>query len=765
MKRKAYSTLALLGALAPSAFSADVTWTGATDNVWDQVTSNWAGDFNTYLDGDNVTFDDSASQFTVDVPATVLPAMVTFDSATGNTYTMVGAGSIGTSATPASLTLTGDVNVVLNGAATNEFGAVSLASGSTVTHQLTGGESRFGDLTGSGGIVVEQNQLVLLGDNSGFTGTMTIDGGILNINSPNALAGTVVINTGGTLLSFNDEYTTSAPVTLNGGRMSLDGGAAGVTFNGLVTLTDSSTIGGGLATVGSVATGGNNITFDNNGTLAVTGTLSGAGDLIKTNVGTLDLTGATNSLTGNTVVNGGNILANATTIASGKTLSGNGGTVTANTVVQAGGALSVGDGQLSGVNQTTVQVTYVDADFATNTTLSDGSAAVENTHFSSTNTADGLWQIRGFANGGNIISSNDAGAEDAPALRTTISGLTPGEEFEVFAFAWGAENNGNWRLRASLTDPAGGEVPDGWNARHFNGSGFSAMTIITRGLGGDNPGPISTDDGAFENGGVFLNGSGVLTREGDRGMAMANLGTAMVDANGNIVVYIDDLANTTQANRTWYDGVGFGSTITLPSFEDNIQTLTVDGDLNLQASSSLQLEVLADNVFDMLVVTGQLTANGSFDLLLGSGTHDLEAGDVIDFLDFGSITGSFSSVNLPALGGGLAWDDSNLLIDGTLAVITGGIPGDTDGDGDVDDADLGTAFANYTGPLGVGVGNKTVADGDTDGDGDVDDADLGAAFAAYTGPLAAAAVPEPTSFALVGLGGLALIRRRRAALV
>jgi VCBS repeat-containing protein len=79
-------------------------------------------------------------------------------------------------------------------------------------------------------------------------------------------------------------------------------------------------------------------------------------------------------------------------------------------------------------------------------------------------------------------------------------------------------------------------------------------------------------------------------------------------------------------------------------------------------------------------------------------------------------------------------------------VVDETIPGDTDGDGDIDDADLGTAFANYTGPLGPGEGTKTFEDGDTDGDGDIDDADLGTAFAAYTGPIAAAvqqaAVPD-----------------------
>jgi len=91
------------------------------------------------------------------------------------------------------------------------------------------------------------------------------------------------------------------------------------------------------------------------------------------------------------------------------------------------------------------------------------------------------------------------------------------------------------------------------------------------------------------------------------------------------------------------------------------------------------------------------------------------------------------------------------------------IPGDTDGDGDVDDADLGTAFANYTGPIGA-AGNKSAAQGDTDGDGDVDDADLGVAFAGYTGPLNAAEtpnVPEPAGAMLLPVG-LALLARRRS---
>ncbi len=62
-------------------------------------------------------------------------------------------------------------------------------------------------------------------------------------------------------------------------------------------------------------------------------------------------------------------------------------------------------------------------------------------------------------------------------------------------------------------------------------------------------------------------------------------------------------------------------------------------------------------------------------------------GDRFDVLDWGTLVGAFDTVLLPALSEGLAWDDSQLYVDGTLSVVAGLLPGDYNTDGVIDAAD------------------------------------------------------------------------------
>jgi hypothetical protein len=137
---------------------------------------------------------------------------------------------------------------------------------------------------------------------------------------------------------------------------------------------------------------------------------------------------------------------------------------------------------------------------------------------------DNQWSTRPFGNGGDVFTSNDGrppGPEDAPALVTTIGRLTPGSTYLVYAYFWTDQHN--WHLRASLD------------------SRFTAEAIAQK----------SAEAAASKFSAT------IVTNEGNRTMRQAPLGRATADANGEIRVWLDDLANAQSGMRTWYDGVGY----------------------------------------------------------------------------------------------------------------------------------------------------------------------------------------------------------------
>jgi fibronectin-binding autotransporter adhesin len=97
-------------------------------------------------------------------------------------------------------------------------------------------------------------------------------------------------------------------------------------------------------------------------------------------------------------------------------------------------------------------------------------------------------------------------------------------------------------------------------------------------------------------------------------------------------------------------------------------TLTVNGSgtFNTGSTALFELGGVGAGQFDRLVFSGALAAGGTLGVNLINGFSPT-AGNSFDILDFTTATGAFS-LSLPALGGGLSWNTSQLLTTGTISV-------------------------------------------------------------------------------------------------
>ena len=222
----------------------------------------------------------------------------------------------------------GNKNITL-GSVTLGAATRSITIGGTALYTL-------GAISGDAGVGLIVNTTIAEGTNPGtlllsgtntYTGTTTINTGILRLGSATALGttdGETIINstslTSGGVLDLNGmNYTNAEPLTLNGngygGGAIMNSNASPATFAGPITIQSNVVIAGGAGAItlnnASPISGIGNLTIAGNiGGGSISSNIANTGSLIKNGTATWTLSGA-NAYTLNTIINVGTLMLGA----------------------------------------------------------------------------------------------------------------------------------------------------------------------------------------------------------------------------------------------------------------------------------------------------------------------------------------------------------------------------------------------------------------------------------------------------------------------
>ena len=309
------------GYLTVTQIGTSLTWQGAVSDGsghfnWDHSTGNFTGKpGGMFADGDFVTFDNTASNFTVNVTDTVAPTIVTFANTSAHAYTLAGTGKITGFAT---INVSGGGTAVIS--TTNDFtGPVTVSNASTLSIGSNGALGATSGLTLNNGILqafapVSTNAHIILAAGNGTfdtngvassltgaiagSGTLTVigTGSVTLNNTTNSYSGTTTINTGATLaVAGGDQSLSNASVNFAGGTLKT-AVALTSTSRPLVVNTGGGTFNtNGLASsAGNLTVNtGNTFTVNGGGKLTLAGTVNIYGDISLPSDTTMNLNGST----------------------------------------------------------------------------------------------------------------------------------------------------------------------------------------------------------------------------------------------------------------------------------------------------------------------------------------------------------------------------------------------------------------------------------------------------------------------------------------
>lgn len=175
------------------------------------------------------------------------------------------------------------------------------------------------------------------------------------------------------------------------------------------------------------------------------------------------------------------------------------------------------------------------------------------------------WAVRDNGNGGDVYQFMGSNGVDPTELVMSITGLTPGTEYNFYAFFWEASaGTAGWYVDASLSGPgsADGDFTHYTNANLNNLTGpvYEAAQLPIANLNAVNTTSeyVVSAPGSSYTIGITPGFGNDQTRSNagptDLDLLAAKIGSTTVSASGQVDVYIRNLS---AGNRVWFDGVGY----------------------------------------------------------------------------------------------------------------------------------------------------------------------------------------------------------------
>lgn len=486
-------------------------------------------------------------------------------------------------------------------------------------------------VTGTGQIIkTANNQATITGNNTGFTGELRVEQGVISVQDVAALGAGIVDLDAGTELRISNATDQVFSTALYGEGDVIKSGAGRLIINGTnAFIGDLNIEGGTLQVDGSGSSGFGNIDLASGTTLnlhaqngrAISNTLSGAGQVVKTGAGFMSVL--------------------------------NGGQYSGGTSLQQGGLrvtdlADLGTGAITSAAGTTLVLNHSDPANMVVGTIMQGAGA-----FQKEGTGIVVVNAPNTFTGGTVIQEGRLGLNFGNALGTGAIQVASGAILGIGNIALANNVTGTGQIIKTAADVA---------TLSGNNTAFSGELVVQQGtVAVSSMSALGTGAATVASGATLqvgnatqaaftntLGGAGTLVKQGAGRLDFTNPFTigALDLAAGSVRLNATGTANATVASGAALDGTGrlIGNLVNNGTVApgNSIGTLTVQGNYVHNAGSVLEVEFDAAGNIDLLNVTGTATLNGGTLRFVSLGGAEGTGGTFLAAA--GGLTGTFGTI-------------------------------------------------------------------------------------------------------------------------